>query len=104
MEVGPEEIKLSKTLIDAKTQKTFDFSKYKDTYTEKLTQLIEAKVSGKELVVPPPQEHAQIINLMDALKQSVAKLQGQEAEAAKPEPKMAPSKKKAAGERKKKSS
>jgi DNA end-binding protein Ku len=102
--IGPDELKMSKTLIAAATPKSFDFAKYKDTYTEKLTQLIEAKVSGKELVVPPPQEHAQIINLMDALKQSVAKLQGQEPAEGKPEPKMAASKKRAGGERKKKSS
>src|SRR5437667_390516 len=64
----PEELKLIKTLIDAATDKKFDMSRYKDTYTEKLTALIEAKIQGKEIVAPPMQEHPQIINLMDALK------------------------------------
>ena len=92
IEIAPDEKKLAKTLIDAATSKKFDFSKYKDAYTEKLTQLIEAKVAGKEIVAAQPQEHAHIINLMDALKQSVEKLQqGQEVE--KPPKKMAPSKK-----------
>ena len=66
VEIAPEEMALSKMLIDAQTPKSFDFSQYKDTYTEKLTQLIEAKVAGKELVAPPSQEPAHIINLMDA--------------------------------------
>jgi DNA end-binding protein Ku len=73
--IEPDEIKLAKMLVDASTAKKFDFSKYKDVYTEKLTQLIEAKVAGKEIVAPPVHEQAQIINLMDALRQSVEQTQ-----------------------------
>jgi len=96
-----------KTLIDASTSKKFDFSQYKDTYTEKLTTLIEAKVQGKEIVAPPVHEHAQIINLMDALKQSVAQVQKPGAaaeEAEKPPKKMAASKRKEAGGKQKRKS
>jgi DNA end-binding protein Ku len=99
-DIGAEELKLIKTLIDASTEKKFDYSRFKDTYTEKLTTLIEAKVQGKEIVAPPVHEQAQIINLMDALKQSVAKVQQDlPAEAAedaegKPPKKMAASKRK----------
>lgn len=102
-DVSPEELKLAKTLIDATTAKKFDFSKYRNVYTEKLTELIEAKIAGKELVAQPDQEPAQVINLMDALKQSVARLQGGEPAAAdaKPPKKMAPSAKKAAGQKRK---
>jgi DNA end-binding protein Ku len=95
---SPDEMKLIKTLIDASTDKKFDFSRYKDTYTEKLTTLIEAKVQGKEIVSPPVHEHAQIINLMDALKRSVAQAQKSTTQAeAKPPKKMAASKRKEAG-------
>ena len=88
----PEELKLAKTLIEASSPKQFDFSKYKDLYTEKLTQLIEKKVAGEEVVAPPVHEHAPIINLMDALKESLAKVQKAEPEAAeKPSKKMAES-------------
>ena len=92
-EVTPEEIKLVKTLMAASTAKRFDFSKYKDVYTEKLTKLIEAKVAGQEIVAPPAEEHAHVINLMDALKQSLAKAQGADAEteAEKPPKKKEPS-------------
>ncbi len=93
VEVSPEEVKLVKTLMAASTAKRFDFAKYKDVYTEKLTQLIEAKVAGQEIVAPPAEEHAHVINLMDALKQSLAKAQGEmpESEAEKPPKKKAPS-------------
>jgi len=73
--VAPEELKLVKTLIEAVTPKTFDLASYKDLYTERLTQLIDAKVAGKEIVAPPASEHPQVINLMEALKASVAQLQ-----------------------------
>lgn len=99
-EATSEELKLVKTLIDASTSEKFDFSTYKDVYTEKLTQLIEAKVAGKEIVAAPVQEQAQIINLMDALKQSVARAQQEKKEVAgaKPPRKMAPSRGKEAKE------
>ena len=71
-EIHPEELKLAKTLITSSTAKKFDLSAYKDHYTEKLTQLVEAKISGKEIVAPPAHEGPHIINLMEALKKSVA--------------------------------
>ena len=97
-------MKLAETLIDASTDNKFNMSRYKDAYTEKLKALIEAKVEGKELVAPPEQEHPQIINLMDALKQSVAKVQKETGAEAKPPKKMAPSKRARAGEARKRKS
>jgi DNA end-binding protein Ku len=89
-----DELKLMKTLIDASSPTDFDLGKYKDVYTERLTKLIEAKVAGQEIVAPPIHEQAQIINLMDALKQSLA-LRGKKEEkpvaAKKPPKKVAPS-------------
>lgn len=95
-EASKDEMALVKTLIDASTAKKFDFSAYKDLYTERLSKLIEAKVAGQEIVAAPAQEHAHVINLMDALKQSVAQIQGEAAPAEKPAKRMAPSKDKAA--------
>jgi len=50
-------------------------------------------VAGQEIVTPPAHEEAQVINLMEALKQSVAKAQQQAPaeEAGKPPKKMAKS-------------
>jgi DNA end-binding protein Ku len=109
--VAPEELQLVKTLIKASSKDKADLTGYKDVYTQKLSQLIEAKVSGKELVAVPTQEPVQIINLMDALRQSVEKAQKTAPAAAagkataKPPRKMAASKgTKPADVRKKKSS
>jgi DNA end-binding protein Ku len=104
-ESSPEELQLIKTLIDASTDRKFDFSRYKDKYTERLMTLIEAKAQGKEIVAPPIHEHAQITNLMDALKQSLAKAQQASAPAEeKPPKKMAASKRKEAGSGRKRKS
>lgn len=68
----PQEVELTKTLLEAFVQKDFSLSNYQDTYVEKLTELIQAKVEGKEVVTPPAAEEPHVINLMDALKRSVA--------------------------------
>lgn len=111
-EVSAPELELVKQLIAATTPSKFDYSKYKDTYTDKLAELIEAKVQGKDLVSPPVHEEKHVINLMEALKQSVAAMQ-QDAPAAapaaaeeeKPAKKMAKSApKKPAAEKKRKTS
>jgi non-homologous end joining protein Ku len=64
-------------------------------------------VAGKEIVAAPPQEERHVINLMEALRQSIA--QSEEAssespEEAKPPRKMAASKQSHGRERKRKSS
>jgi len=72
VEVSPDELKLAKTLTDAMKMSDFDLANYKDDYTDKMTQLIQAKVEGKQIVAPPvSEEEPQVINLMDALKKSL---------------------------------
>lgn len=107
---SPEELELAKTLLRASATKQMDYPKYRDVYMEKLTKLIQAKVEGKEIVAAPAPAQAQVINLMDALRASVAKAQGAppaaasaaEAETGKPAKKMAGGKKETAASRKKK--
>jgi DNA end-binding protein Ku len=72
VEVSVQERELAKTLIDASTAKQLALDQYPDVYIQKLTRLIEAKVTGEEIVATPQTEQAQVINLMDALRQSVA--------------------------------
>lgn len=79
--VAKQELKLAQTLIDASTAKKFDLGKYENNYTESLKALIDAKVEGKELVAPPQAEEPQVINIMDALRESVARAKGGEAAA-----------------------
>jgi DNA end-binding protein Ku len=92
-EFSAEEMKLTKTLVEATTEADVDLAQYKDEYTAKLTTLIEAKVEGQELVAVPS-EPVTVINLMDALRKSVAKAQK--------EAKPAPAKKMAASTRERK--
>lgn len=64
------ELNMAKILINS-MDTPFDASKYKDEYQAKLKELIEAKVSGREVVAAKPESQGNIINLMDALKASV---------------------------------
>jgi DNA end-binding protein Ku len=74
---------MARTLVNASTA-DFNLEKYPDLYTRKLEQLIEAKVAGQELVTPPVTEGLQVINLMEALRQGLARVQ--ETNGAKKEP------------------
>jgi DNA end-binding protein Ku len=105
-EVAPQERDLAKTLVDAATVKDFDYSTYKDLYTERLTKLIQAKVAGEEIVTPTAHEEAQVINLMEALQKSVERMKGSVTPkpAAKPPKRMAASKGREEKPRKRKSS
>jgi DNA end-binding protein Ku len=70
--VTKEELKLASKLIEASTAEEFDITKYDDTYDERLKQLIEAKRGKREVAVAEEVEEAPVINLMDALRRSVA--------------------------------
>jgi DNA end-binding protein Ku len=74
-EMSKEELKLTNTLIEASTIEEFEFESYDDAYVQKLTELIQLKVDGKEVVAAPSPEEPKILNLMDALKKSVAEAQ-----------------------------
>ncbi len=51
----------------------YDPAGYKNQYTERLTELIEAKVEGREIVAAPVPEEPQVIELLEALRSSVAR-------------------------------
>jgi DNA end-binding protein Ku len=69
--LSADELKLARMLVQA-TSGEADLTKYRDTYNDRLKELIEAKVEGREVVAPPEEEEPGVINLMDALKKSVA--------------------------------
>ncbi|HLQ36229.1 MAG TPA: Ku protein [Planctomycetota bacterium] len=101
----PEEGALTNTLIAATKIADFDLAKYKDQYVDKLNKLIQMKIDGQEVVAAPDHEEPKILNLMDALKKSVAAAQAQAAgvpvgDAQGSEKKMAPSAGKKRGPRK----
>lgn len=66
-----DELRLTNQLIQSLRRDDWDLGEYRSRYHERLTELIEAKVAGREVVTPPPSEEPQVINLMDALKASL---------------------------------
>lgn len=71
----PQELALTNTLIAASTLADFRLERYSDQYVSKLQQLVALKVAGQEVVQAQDREEPKILNLMDALKQSVAEAQ-----------------------------
>jgi DNA end-binding protein Ku len=68
---NPEEVRLARDFIGALT-KDFDPAKYHDEYRERLAALIQAKAQGQTVTLPAaPAAPAKVVNLMEALRQSV---------------------------------
>lgn len=71
------QVQLAQALIRNWTSKDFDFTEYDDKYRDKAKRLIKAKIEGREIVAPGVEEEApEVINLMQALKESVAAERG----------------------------
>jgi DNA end-binding protein Ku len=95
-EVKPAELNLAVQIIEQGATEEFQPEQYHDTVRERVLEAIEKKVEGQEITAEPePEKGGKILDLMEALKASLAKGDKQEAEA-KPE---RPAKKKAAGGR-----
>lgn len=69
--ISPQEIKLAEQLVSTLSEK-FDLRKYHDEYQERLKELIEARRKGKEIAAVPEQRRAPVIDIMSALKKSLA--------------------------------
>jgi DNA end-binding protein Ku len=68
------ELNLAKQFISAMAKETFDISKYKDEYREKLRELLDRKVKGEAVdLTPAPAPQAKVVDLMEALKASLAR-------------------------------
>ena len=50
----------------------FEPQKYKDTYRENLQRMIQAKLEGHKVVATPAPQIAPVIDIMEALKKSLA--------------------------------
>ncbi len=68
-----KKIHLAQTLIRNWYSEHFDFSAYEDRYRDKLKDLIDAKIHGREIVAPEEKEEPEVLNLMDALKKSLSR-------------------------------
>lgn len=70
--VDETELELAKQIIAQRTNDKFEPDHYRDEVRDRVLELIEQKVQGKEISVPPEERPAaKIIDLMEALKASV---------------------------------
>ncbi len=79
--VAKREVQMAGQLIDSLTR-SFDPSAYRDEYREQLLAMIERKAAGEEVVVAPEGEEREATkapDLMAALEQSIAAVQGKAA-------------------------
>ena len=72
-EVSNDELKLAVQYIEQLAKETFEPQKYEDDVRKRILEQIERKVQGEEITAAPEEEPTtQIIDLMDALKKSLA--------------------------------
>jgi DNA end-binding protein Ku len=71
IEVREPELELARQLIDSLAGE-WEPSELHSEYRENLRDLLEAKLKGEEISVPEPVEEAPVVDLMEALKKSVA--------------------------------
>ncbi len=68
--VKPDEIKLAKQVI-GNFEGALNLEEYRDEYQEELQRIIDAKIAGEEVVATAEETPPKVVNLMDALRQSL---------------------------------
>ena len=90
-DVSDGELTMASQLIESLTG-GFDSGDYENEHRREVRAMLEAKLAGEEIARPEPAAPAPVIDLMDALKQSV-----EEAQAKPTKKKRKPQKRTAAG-------
>ena len=73
-DVKGAELQLARQLVTQLSSETFDASKYQDRYRKRLQEIIEQKIKGEPVTISTPEAPSpQVIDLMEALKASLAK-------------------------------
>jgi DNA end-binding protein Ku len=73
--VAAKELDLAKALVAALAQ-PFDPARFKNVFRERLQELIESRIAGREIVPVEPPAPGKVIDIMDALKRSLAQAKG----------------------------
>jgi|SRR4051812_29904676 len=72
-DIKPMELTLAKQLIEQTTNENFEPTKYKDTVRERVMETIQRKIDGQDITSDvAPETGGKIIDLMEALKASLA--------------------------------
>lgn len=75
--VAPKELELAKTLIQALAA-PFDPAKFKNQFRDRLHQLIESRAAHREVTLLESPAPGNVIDIMDALKRSLAEVKSAE--------------------------
>ncbi|MCL2722878.1 MAG: Ku protein [Polyangiaceae bacterium] len=75
-EFKPIELELADKLIRQLDRDTFDPSQFRDTWADKVRQTVDEKIAGQEVTTAPEVPKTKIIDLLEALKRSVAHTEG----------------------------
>jgi DNA end-binding protein Ku len=73
VKINEKELQMAEHLIEL-MQTDFDPDQYKDHYRQALKKVIDAKLEGKEIVMPKESPKAKVVDLMEALRASVENL------------------------------
>ena len=82
--IKPEEIKLAKQVIE-NFEAELNLTEFRDEYQEELQRIIDAKIAGEEVVATTEEAPPKVVNLMDALRQSLDRVSTGKKKAAKAE-------------------
>jgi DNA end-binding protein Ku len=88
LKIEKEMLDLAKHIVKSKSGH-FEPEKFEDRYETALREVINAKAKGEKIEARQPERPSNVINLMDALKQSIAAERGEKAPASKPAAKKA---------------
>ncbi len=78
--VKPDEVKLAKQVMGT-FEGDVDLTAYRDDYQVGLREIIDAKIEGREVVVPEVEAPPKVVNLMEALRKSLDTLSAKKAAA-----------------------
>jgi DNA end-binding protein Ku len=71
--IKPDEVKLARQVI-GNFETEGDLTQYRDEYQDELRRIIDAKVAGREVVAETEEEAPKVVNLMEALRQSLERV------------------------------
>jgi DNA end-binding protein Ku len=77
--VRSQELEMAKQLIDNLTA-GWNPDEYRDEYREAMLEIVEKKIAGEEIEIVPQEAPAKVVDLMEALKASVAAAKSGDAE------------------------
>jgi DNA end-binding protein Ku len=83
VKINPKELEMAKALIESLAD-SFDPERYKDEYKEAVMKVVHAKMEGEVIEAPEAPQPAKVMDLMEALRQSVEQAKKQRAGKEKP--------------------